>query len=100
MFGVDRRLENLNDLAVFTSLAQKLGGAMHIVRAEDHVNMTGLLGHEVFVLLRQAPCNSDLQVGSTRLFRFQIAEHGVELVVGVLANAARVEHDHIGVGDV
>ena len=52
------------------------------------------------VLLREASADRDLEVGPVGLHRLEPAEVAVELVVGVLADAARVEHDHVGGVDV
>ena len=54
------------------------------------------LAHELAVLLGEAAADRDLQVGPRVLQRLQSAEVAVELVVGVLADAARVEHDDVG----
>ena len=48
------------------------------------------------VLLREATADRDLEVGPRVLQRLQVPEVAVELVVGVLADAARVQHDDVG----
>ena len=51
---------------------------------------------ELAVLLREAPTHRDLEVRALGLQRLEPPEVAVELVVGVLADAARVEHDDVG----
>ena len=58
----------------------------------------GALAHDVAILLGEAARHDDLAPVARGLPRLQVAEVAVELVVGVLADAARVEHDHVGVG--
>ena len=53
--------------------------------------------HAVLVLLRQAAGHDDLAAVLLALPRLQVPEVAVQLVVGVLADAARVEDDHVGV---
>jgi hypothetical protein len=50
------------------------------------------------VLLGQATGDRDLKVGPLLLERLQVPEVAVQLVVGVLADAAGVEHDDVGIG--
>ena len=52
---------------------------------------------QVAVLLGQAAADHDLQPGRCVLQRLQVAEGAVELVVGVLPDAAGVEDDDVGV---
>ena len=52
------------------------------------------------VLLGEAPPDGDLQPRAALLHGLQLAEVPVELVVGVLADAAGVEHDDIGLFEV
>ena len=51
---------------------------------------------QLAVLLGEAAADRDLQVGPLLLQRLQVAEVAVELVVGVLPDAAGVEHDDVG----
>ena len=73
---------------------------MHVVGAEHDVDVTGPLAHDVAVLLGQAAGHDDLAAVPLGLPRLEVAEVAVELVVGVLADAARVEHDDVGVVEV
>ena len=50
------------------------------------------------VLLGQAPADGDLHAGMGVLDRQQVAEVPVQPVVGVLADRAGVEYDHVRVG--
>ena len=95
----DGFVEDLDDRAVLGGQAQQLTGAMHVVRTEDDIDVPGPPAHQVAVLLGQAPADRDLEVGAAVLFDLEMAQQPVELVVGVLADAARVEHDDIGVFD-
>ena len=78
---------------------EQLGGAAEVVRAEDDVDVPGALEHELAVLLRQAAADGDLEVGACVLECLELPEVAVQLVVGVLPDAARVEHDDVGVVD-
>ena len=96
---VDHRLvEDLGDRAVLTGVGHQLGGPVDVVRAEHDVHVPGLALHELAVLLGEAAGDDDLATVSLALPRLQVAERAVELVVGVLADAARVEHDDVGLG--
>ena len=57
----------------------------------------GPFGHAFLVLLRQAAGHDDLTAVALALPRLQMTEVAVELVVGVLPDAARVEDDDVGV---
>ena len=67
-----------------------------VVGAEHDVDVAGALDDELPVLLGQAAADRDLEVRSLGLQRLQATEVAVELVVGVLTDAARVQHDHVG----
>ena len=54
---------------------------------------------EATVLLGEAAGDDDLASVALRLPGLEVAEVAVQLVVGVLADAARVEHDDISVGE-
>ena len=80
-------------------LTQELRGPVDVVGAEHHVHVGGLADDEVTVLLGQAAPDDDLHVRAALLRRLELAEVAIELVVGVLADAAGVEHHHVGVVD-
>ncbi len=65
------------------------------MRAEHGVDEGRPLDDALSVLLRQAPADGDLHPGASGSQRLQVAEVPVELVVGVLADAAGVENDEI-----
>ena len=67
-----------------------------VVRAEDGVDVRRPLEEQLAVLLGQAAADRDLQLGPSLLDRLQMPEVPVELVVGVLADAAGVEDDNVG----
>ena len=91
-------VEDLGDRAADACLVDEIGCAMHVVRAEHDIDVRGLLANEIAILLCQAPGDDDLATLALLLPRLQPAERAVQLVVGVLANAAGVEHHHVGVG--
>ncbi|CAB4749138.1 unannotated protein [freshwater metagenome] len=64
--------------------------------AEDDVDDRGLLQDHALVLLGKASADRDLHPGVLGLHRDEMAEVAVELVVGVLADRAGIEHDDIG----
>ncbi len=68
-----------------------------VVRAEDDIHPWGPAQHRVAVLLGQAAADGDLHVRVGLLAGHQVAEVAVELVVGVLAHRAGVEHHDVGV---
>ena len=78
-------------------LGDELGGAVDVVRAEHDVDVRRPVADDLAVLLGQASRNHDLAPVALALPRLEVAEVAVELVVGVLADAARVEHDDVGV---
>ena len=81
-------------------LAQELDGPAHVVGAEDGVHLGRPLLDEVAVLLGQAPAHRDLHARVPVLDRLKVAEVPVQLVVGVLPDAAGVEEDDVGLLDV
>ena len=68
-----------------------------VVGAEYDVDPWGPPQHRVTVLLSQTAADRDLHIGVGLLARRQVAEISVQLVVGVLAHRAGVEHDDVGV---
>jgi hypothetical protein len=91
-------VEDLHDGAPLGALVQQLGGPVHVVGAEHHVDPGRLVTNEVAVLLGEAAGHHDLHVRPAVLDPLEVAEVAVELVVGVLPDAAGVEHHHIGLG--
>ena len=82
--------------SVGAGFVQQLGRPVHVVGAEHDVDVRRPPADRVTVLLGQAAADHDLEVGAGRFERLEVAERAVELVVGVLADAAGVEHDHVG----
>ena len=76
---------------------QQAGRAREVVRAEDDVDPSHPLLDALPVLLGQVSPDGDLQVrfGIDQLL--EAPERAVELLVGVLPDAARVEHHDVGV---
>ena len=96
---VGRLVPDLRDRAVLAGLMQQIDGPVHVVGAEHDVDVARLLADEIAILLGEAAADHDLQVRARVLERLEVTERAVELVVGVLADAAGVEHHDIGVVD-
>ncbi len=92
-----RRLEHLDDGPLFAGELDEVGGAVHVVRAEDDVDPRGFAPDRVALVLGKAPAHHDLHARPPIFHRLQHTEVAVELVVGVLSDAAAVEHHDIGV---
>ncbi len=75
--------------------AEKRCDPAEVVGAEDGVDMRRTLEQQLTVLLGEAASNGDLQTGAPLLDRLQLAEVPVQPVVGVLADAAGIEHDDV-----
>ena len=75
----------------------QIGGAMHVVGAEHHVDPRRLRADALGLVLGEASAHDDLHAGATVFDRLEHAEVAVELVVGVLPDAAAVEHHDVGV---
>ena len=91
-----RRIEDLHHLALAFGPAQQIGRAGQVVRPEHHVDPADLLLDQVTVLLSQAAADGDLQPRLGVHQCLEAPERPVELLVGVLPDAARVEHHHVG----
>ncbi len=89
-------LEDLEDRSTGTGAGEQVGGVRKIVGSEDDVDVPGPLLHETAIFLGEAPAHCDLEIGPAILQRLQVAERPVELVVGVLTDAAGVEDDDVG----
>ncbi len=76
-------------------LVQQQTDAADVVGPEDGVEKRRPFQQRLAVLLGEAAADGDLHAGSLLLDRLQMAEVPVQLVVGVLADAARVEHDDV-----
>ena len=96
--AADRLLQDLHHRAVFPGLGQELGGPMHVVGSEDHVDVSGPCLDPLPILLGEATGDRHLQARSGLLQGLQVAQGPVEPVVGVLTDAAGVEDDHVGFG--
>ena len=97
-----RLVQDLGDGAIAAGLVQQERVAVHVVGAEDDVHVGRLRPHQVPVLLSQAAGHDDLAVPAGRggvLPPLELAEVAVQLVVGVLPDAAGVEHDDVGLVD-
>ncbi len=88
-------LEHLDDRPLPTGELDEVRGAMHVVRAEDDIHPRCLRPNDLTVVLGQAAADDDLHVGAPVLDRLQHAQVAVELVVGVLSNAAGVQDDDV-----
>jgi hypothetical protein len=90
-------VEDLGEWPPGARLGDQLSGAVDVVRAEHDVDVRRPVADDLAILLRQASRHHDLAPVALALPRLEVAEIAVELVVGVLADAARVEHDDVGV---
>ena len=68
----------------------------HVVRTDQHVDQVEALEQLGAVLLRHAAGDGDHDVVAPLLERAEAAERAQQLVLGLLAHAARVEHDQVG----
>src|SRR5690606_18652659 len=66
-----------------------------VVRAEHHVDPRRSLDDLAAILLRQATTHRDLQVRALLLGGRKMPQVAVQLVVGVLPDRARVQHDDV-----
>ncbi len=94
----DGCVEDLGDLTVLGGLVHQIGSAVHVVGTENDVDPRRLVAHQVAVLLGETTGHHDLAPLTLTLPTLQNAESAVELVVGVLADAARVEDHYVGLG--
>ena len=101
--GRQRRREDLSDSRISTCASccerarSSSAGSEPMLWVPKTTSTHGALSVIVVaVLLRQAAADGDLHVGVGGLERRQVPEVAVELVVGVLAHRAGVEHDHVG----
>ena len=90
-----RCVEDLHDGALGLRPAQEPGRAGQVVGAEDDVDPAHLLLNPLPVLLGQAAADGNLEPGLGVHQLLEAAQRPVEPLVGVLPDAARVEHDHI-----
>ena len=93
----DGLVEDLGDRPAGAGVVEQVHRPVDVVGAEDDVHVRRLLADELLVLLGQAAGHHDLQLGAGVLLALQVAEVAVQLVVGVLPDAARVEDDDVGV---
>ena len=92
-----RRVEDLHDGAFGLGPAQQAGRAGQVVRAEHDVDPAHLLLNALAVLLGQAAADGDLQPGLGVHQLLEVPERPVQALIGVLADAAGVEHHDIRV---
>ena len=89
-------LEDLDDGPLVAGPIEQVDRVRQVVGAEHHVDVAGALHDELTVLLGETPADRDLEPRLRLLQRLEPAEMPVELVVGVLPDAARVEDDDVG----
>ena len=85
--------------AVGRGCVEQVDGRCTLWVPKHDVDVAGPFLDQVTVLLGEAPADHDLELGRAVLHGLQMAERAVELVVGVLPDAAGVEHDDVGVVD-
>ena len=93
-------LEDLDDRAVLLGVVEEFERAVHVVCAEHDVDMARTIHDRVAVFLGETAADGDLHVGVLFFQHLEVTEGPVELVVGILTDAAGVEDDHVGIGDV
>ena len=69
---------------------------MQLPRPDDQIDIRRPLEHEPLIFLRHAAEHADDLVRMVLLGVLQPAEGAVDLVLGMLADAARVEQDRVG----
>ena len=74
---------------------EQFPGTVHVVCAEHHIRPRRAPLHDVAILLGEASRHHDLAAVFEFLPRLEVAEVAVELVVGVLADAAGVDDDNV-----
>ena len=90
-------LEDLDDRALDAGALASRPGACARLWVPKTTSTWPARSHDALaVLLGQAPADRDLQAGPSLLQRLEAPEVAVELVVGVLTDAARVEDDDVG----
>ena len=88
-------LEDLDDRP-FVRERSSSAGACARLWVPNTTSTCGARASTVPVLLGEATADRDLEVGPRVLQRLQVPEMAVQLVVGVLADAARVQHHDVG----
>ncbi len=73
------------------------GARSEVVGPEDHVDVGARSSDALAIHLGEAAADGDLQARAALAQRLQVAQVPVEAVVGVLADAAGVEDDDVGV---
>ncbi len=94
----DRFVEDLGDRAARARLVHESRGAVHVVRTQDDVDVGRPGPNQLAIFLGEAARHDELHRRMLVLEALQMAEIAVEPVVGVLADAARVQDDDVGVG--
>jgi hypothetical protein len=93
----DRFVEDLGDRTARLSVLDEFGGAVHVVGAEHDIHVRSTGADCVLILLGETPGHDDLATVALPLPSLEMPEVAVQLVVGVLPDAARVEHDDVGI---
>ena len=86
--------------AVPLGVVEEFERTVHVVCAEHDVDMARTIHVRVAVFLGETAADGDLHVGVLFFQHLEVTEGPVELVVGILTDAAGVEDDHVGIGDV
>ena len=92
-----RHVEDLHERALRPRAAQQPRCAREVVRAEHDVDPPDLLLDPLTVLLGQASADGDLQPGLRVDQLLQLPQCPVQPLIGVLPDAAGVQHHHVGV---
>ena len=81
---------------VALDLLDQLRQPGELAGAADDVDVRGAVEDQLLVFLRHAAQHADDRFRVSALVRTQAAQGAVDLVLGVLADAARVEEDRVG----
>ena len=93
----DRLVPDLGDRAPLLGVVEQIDDAMGVVGAEHDVDPRCPFLDRLLVLLGHAPADDDLHRRLAALHSPQGTEIAVQLLVGVLADGAGVEHDNVGI---
>lgn len=85
-------------LARALNFRDQFGQPGQLSRAADDVHVRRPLVDQFLVLLRHAAENADNLAGMALLVAAEPTQGTINLVLGMLAHAARIEQNHVGVG--
>ena len=93
---IKRFVPDFGDGSGLSRFVQQLHRAVHVVSANNNIDVSGTSGDGVAIFLRQATAHDDFHIGAFFFDVLEATEMPVELVIGVLTDAAGVEHHDVG----